>query len=351
MATEITSTWGRDSITLETGKWAKQAHGAVVYKTGNLVLLATVCAADEPKDGQDFFPLTCEYTEKAYSVGRFPGGYFKREAKPAEHEVLLSRIIDRPIRPMFPEGYFSEVQLLVQVLSADKQVSVAGHAISAASAALAVSNIPFAGPIAGARIGRIGGEFILNPTNEEITKSDLDLIVAGTKDAIVMIEGEANEISKDDMMSALRFAQDHLKVAVELQEDFAKKHGNPKKEVVLKTPDKDLHEKIRAFAYDRLAAANRNADKAKRNDDIKAINKETVEHFKTLLAPEDKSKEIKHFLHELEYEVVRELVLNEGIRFDGRKPMRYVLYPAKSTCFLALMARQSLQEARLSRLE
>lgn len=319
MATEITSTWGRDSITLETGKWAKQAHGAVVYKTGNLVLLATVCAADEPKDGQDFFPLTCEYTEKAYSVGRFPGGYFKREAKPAEHEVLLSRIIDRPIRPMFPEGYFSEVQLLVQVLSADKQVSVAGHAISAASAALAVSNIPFAGPIAGARIGRIGGEFILNPTNEEITKSDLDLIVAGTKDAIVMIEGEANEISKDDMMSALRFAQGHLKVAVELQEDFAKKHGNPKKEVVLKTPDKELHEKIRALAYDRLAAANRNADKAKRNDDIKAINKETVEHFKTLLAPEDKSKEIKHFLHELEYEVVRELVLNEGIRFDGRK--------------------------------
>ncbi|MCZ8341989.1 MAG: polyribonucleotide nucleotidyltransferase [Leptospira sp.] len=319
MATEITSTWGRDSITLETGKWAKQAHGAVVYKTGNLVLLATVCAADEPKDGQDFFPLTCEYTEKAYSVGRFPGGYFKREAKPAEHEVLLSRIIDRPIRPMFPEGYFSEVQLLVQVLSADKQVSVAGHAISAASAALAVSNIPFAGPIAGARIGRIGGEFILNPTNEEITKSDLDLIVAGTKDAIVMIEGEANEISKDDMMAALRFAQGHLKAAVELQENFAKKHGNPKKEVVLKTPDKELHTKIREFAYDRLAAANRNADKAKRNDDIKAINKETVEHFKTLLAPEDKSKDIKHFLHELEYEVVRELVLNEGIRFDGRK--------------------------------
>lgn len=134
-----------------------------------------------------------------------------------------------------------------------------------------------------------------------------------------MIEGEANEISKDDMMSALRFAQGHLKVAVELQEDFAKKHGNPKKEVVLKTPDKNLHEKIRAFAYDRLAAANRNADKAKRNDDIKAINQETVEHFKTLLAPEDKSKEIKHFLHELEYEVVRELVLNEGIRFDGRR--------------------------------
>ncbi|MDF3818724.1 polyribonucleotide nucleotidyltransferase [Leptospira sp. 96542] len=319
MATEFTGTWGRDSITLETGKWAKQAHGAVVYKTGNLVLLATVCAADEPKEGQDFFPLTCEYTEKAYSVGRFPGGYFKREAKPAEHEVLLSRIIDRPIRPMFPEGYFSEVQLLVQVLSADKQVSVAGHAISAASAALSVSNIPFAGPIAGARIGRIAGEFILNPTNEEISKSDLDLTVAGTKDAIVMIEGEANEISKDDMMDALRFAQGHLKTAVEMQEQLAIKHGSVKKEVVLKTPDKDLHDKIRAFAYDRLTVANKNSDKAKRNEDIKKINQETVAHFKELLAPEDKSKDIKHYLHELEYEVVRELVLGEGIRFDGRK--------------------------------
>ncbi|PJZ85841.1 polyribonucleotide nucleotidyltransferase [Leptospira harrisiae] len=319
MATELTGSWGRDSITIETGKWAKQAHGSVVYKTGNLVLLATVCAADEPKEGQDFFPLTCEYTEKAYSVGRFPGGYFKREAKPAEHEVLLSRILDRPIRPMFPEGYFSEVQLLVQVLSADKQVSVQGHAINAASAALSVSSIPFAGPIAGARIGRIGGEFVLNPTNEEITKSDLDLVVAGTKDAIVMIEGEANEISKEDMMAALRFAQEQLKVAVAMQEELAKKNGTVKKEVVLKAPDKDLHAKIREFAFDRLTAANKNADKAKRNDDIKAINKETVEHFKTLLAPEDKTKDIKHFLHELEYEVVRELVLGEGIRFDGRK--------------------------------
>ncbi len=319
MATEFTGSWGRDSITIETGKWAKQAHGSVVYKTGNLVLLATVCATDEPKEGQDFFPLTCEYSEKMYSVGRFPGGYFKRESKPPEHEVLLSRIIDRPIRPMFPEGYFSEVQLMVQVLSADKQVSVAGHAISAASAALAVSPIPFAGPIAGARIGRIGSEFILNPTNEEMTRSDLDLIVAGTKDAIVMIEGEASEISKDDMMAALRFAQDALKVAVEMQEALAAKHGMPKKQVVLKAPDKDLHAKIREFAFSRLTAANKNADKAKRNEDIKLINSETVAHFKELLAPVDKTKDIKHYLHELEYEVVRELVLGEGIRFDGRK--------------------------------
>lgn len=319
MATEFTASWGRDSITIETGKWAKQAHGSVVYKTGNLVLLATVCAADEPKDGQDFFPLTCEYTEKMYSVGRFPGGYFKREAKPPEHEILLSRIIDRPIRPMFPEGYFSEVQLLVQVLSADKQVSVAGHAITAASAALSVSTIPFAGPIAGARIGRLEGQFILNPTNEEMSRSDLDLVVAGTKDAIVMIEGEAAEISKEDMMAALRFAQEQLKIAVEMQESLAKQHGTVKKPVVLKAPDKDLLQSVRDFAYEKLNQANRNADKAKRNEDIKKINEETVNHFKEVYAPNDRSKEIKHFLHELEYEVVRELVLGEGIRFDGRR--------------------------------
>lgn len=206
MTHTISGQYGRDTIVLETGNWAKQAHGAVVYKSGNLVLLATVCAADDAKEGQDFFPLTCEYTEKLYSVGRFPGGYFKREAKPPEHEILISRIIDRPIRPLFPEGYFCEVQLQVQVLSADGDVSVAGHALNAASVALTISDIPFNGPIAGARIGRINGELILNPTTKEIVNSDLDLVVAGTKTHIVMIEGEAKELSNEEMLSALRFA-------------------------------------------------------------------------------------------------------------------------------------------------
>ena len=317
--TNHSANWGRDAISLETGNWAKQAHGSVVYRSGNLVLLATVCAADEPKEGQDFFPLTCEYTEKMYSVGRFPGGYFKRESKPPEHEILLSRIIDRPIRPMFPEGYFSEVQLLVQVLSADKTVSVAGHAICAASAALSISPVPFSGPIAGARIGKIDGQFVLNPRNEEMVRSELDLVVAGTKDAIVMIEGEASEISKEDMMAALRFAQEKLKEAVSFQEALVAKVGVQKKQVTLRIPDKEFLSQVRTFSFDKLTVANRNADKAKRSEEIKKINDETVQHFKQLTSPEDRSKEIKSFLHELEYEVVRELVLSEGIRFDGRK--------------------------------
>lgn len=319
MAKSISGSFGRDTITLETGDWAKQAHGSVVYKTGNLVLLATVCAADEPKEGQDFFPLTCEYSEKIYSVGRFPGGYFKRESKPYEHEVLNSRIIDRPIRPLFPEGYFCEVQLLVQVLSADNEVSTAGHALNAASAALSISNIPFNGPIAGARIGRINGELIINPTNKEIPNSDLDLIVAGTKTHIVMIEGEAKELSNEEMLAALRFAQSHIAKFVELQETWVKELAVVKKEVKLKQKDETLLTTVREYSFDKLSAANRTPDKQSRSKEVANVNKEVVEYFKTTVTDSEKIKDIKNFLHELEYEIVREQVLHEGVRFDGRK--------------------------------
>lgn len=315
-----TRSLSRDSISLETGKWAKQAHGSVVYRVGNLVLLATVCATDEAKEGQDFFPLTCEYNEKMYSVGKVPGGYFKREARPTEFETLMSRLVDRPIRPMFPEGYFCEVQLQVQVLSADKHVSIQGHAITAASAALQASDIPFSGPVAGVRVGRINGEFIVNPTNSEILKSDLDLVVAGTKKNIVMIEGEANEISNSDMISALEFAQKQISQLVEMQEEFVAPMNLTKREVKLKVPDPGLLSQIRDFAFDKLTAANQNSDKAQRAANISEINKATVEHFKNVLGTDEHSKTIKNYLHELEYEVVRDLVLSEGIRADGRKP-------------------------------
>ncbi|TGN02282.1 polyribonucleotide nucleotidyltransferase [Leptospira dzoumogneensis] len=319
MAKTINGQFGRDSITLETGDWAKQAHGSVVYKTGNLVLLATVCAADEPKEGQDFFPLTCEYSEKVYSVGRFPGGYFKREAKPYEHEVLNSRIIDRPIRPLFPEGYFCEVQLQVTVLSADNEISTAGHALNAASAALTISNIPFNGPIAGARVGRINGELVINPGNKEILNSDLDLVVAGTKTHIVMIEGEAKELSNAEMLEALKFAHQHIAKFVELQESWAKELAVVKKEVKLKVKDETLLGEVRKYAFDKISSANKTADKASRNKEISNANKEVVEHFKETVTESEKIKDIKNFLHELEYEIVREQVLKEGVRFDGRK--------------------------------
>ncbi|MGJ4789598.1 polyribonucleotide nucleotidyltransferase [Leptospira koniambonensis] len=319
MAKTINGQFGRDSITLETGDWAKQAHGSVVYKTGNLVLLATVCAADEPKEGQDFFPLTCEYSEKVYSVGRFPGGYFKREAKPYEHEVLNSRIIDRPIRPLFPEGYFCEVQLQVTVLSADNEISTAGHALNAASAALTISNIPFNGPIAGARVGRINGELVINPSNKEILNSDLDLVVAGTKTHIVMIEGEAKELSNSEMLEALKFAHQHIAKFVELQESWAKELAVVKKEVKLRVKDETLLGEVRKYAFDKISSANKTADKTSRNKEISNANKEVVEHFKETVTESEKIKDIKNFLHELEYEIVREQVLKEGVRFDGRK--------------------------------
>jgi polyribonucleotide nucleotidyltransferase len=221
---------------------------------------------------------------------------------------------------MFPEGYFCEVQLQVQVLSADKHVSIQGHAITAASAALQASDIPFSGPVAGVRVGRINGEFIVNPTNSEILKSDLDLVVAGTKKNIVMIEGEANEISNSDMISALEFAQKQISQLVEMQEEFVAPMNLTKREVKLKVPDPGLLSQIRDFAFDKLTAANQNSDKAQRAANISEINKATVEHFKNVLGTDEHSKTIKNYLHELEYEVVRDLVLSEGIRADGRKP-------------------------------
>lgn len=313
------ATLGNEEITIETGNWAKQADGSVVYRTGNLVLLATVCAAEDTKDGQDFFPLTVEYVEKMYSVGRIPGGYIKREAKPSEQEILMSRIIDRPIRPLFPEGYFCEVQLFVTVLSADKNVSVSGHALNAASYALILSDIPFSSPVGGVRVGRINGKIVLNPNNEEMNNSDLDMVVAGTADSIVMIEGEAKELSNDELIEALGVAHKHIQQCVELQLEMAKNVGKPKREVTLKVIDAELKKQIREMALNKLSVANKNPDKLKRNEDIKAINDEVIEYYKNNATEEEKLKDVKNYLHELEAEVVRDLIFKEGIRADGRK--------------------------------
>lgn len=311
---------GKDSINVETGNWAKQANGSIVYRTGKLVLLATVCAADDFKEGQDFFPLTCEYTEKMYSVGRIPGGYVKREAKPTESEILMSRIIDRPLRPMFPEGYFCEVQILVQVLSADKNISVPGHALNAASLALSISDIPFSGPIAGVRVGRVNGELVVNPNNEDMPNSDLDLVAAGTKDCLVMIEGEAKELSREELLEALKYAHSYIQKSVEFQEEFTKKVGVIKKDVKLKQKDNELLQKVRDFAFDKIVSANKNSEKQKRANDIKDINTETVDYFtEHEELSEEQTKDIKNYLHELEAEIVREQIFKEGIRADGRK--------------------------------
>jgi len=210
MPIQVNSMVGQDSIILETGNWAKQADGSIVYRCANLVLLATVCATDESKEGQDFFPLTVEYLEKMYAIGKFPGGYFKRESKPSEHEILISRLIDRPIRPMFPDGYFCDVQILVQVLSSEKNISIAGHAINAASAALMVSDIPFSGPLSGVRIGRFEGRLVHNPPADKMDQSDLDMVMAGNKDYVVNHGGEGKEHTNQESMDGLKLVHGNI---------------------------------------------------------------------------------------------------------------------------------------------
>lgn len=309
----------REEISVETGNWAKQADGSVVYRMGNLVLLATVCALDETKEGQDFFPLTVEYQEKMYAVGKIPGGYIKRENKPSEYEILTSRLIDRPIRPMFPEGYFCDVQLIVSVLSSDKNIPTPGHAINAASLALMVSNIPFHGPLGGVRVGRIKGQFVCNPGNDQFAESDLDLIVAGTHDSLVMIEGECKELTNSELIEALRFAHEYIKKVIQMQNEFVQIVQPVKKQLQLKQKDNALYLLVKDYCFNRISVANRNSDKQKRSDDIKAINSETIEYFKSQNLTDTQIKDVKNFLHEVEAEVVRDLIFKEGLRADGRK--------------------------------
>jgi len=319
MTISVNSDIGNVNVSIETGNWAKQADGSVVYRCGNLVLLATVCATDDSKEGQDFFPLTVEYLEKMYAIGKFPGGYFKRESKPSEHEILISRLIDRPIRPMFPDGYFCEVQILVQVLSSEKSIPVAGHAINAASAALMSSDIPFSGPLSGVRIGRIDGKLIHNPPADKMDQSDLDLVVAGTHDSIVMIEGEARELSNHEILEALKFGHEYIKKNIDLQTELANRLNKPKRELNLKLKSPELTKKVREFAFEKLTKANLNKDKQARSKEIKEINQSTLEKLISEGIGEDQKKDIKNYLHELEAEVLRDLIFKEGIRYDGRK--------------------------------
>ena len=315
------------TISLETGNWAKQAHGSVVYRCGKLALLATVCAENEAKEGQAFFPLTVDYREKFYAAGRIPGGYFKRENRPAEHETLMSRLIDRPCRPLFPGGYFCEVQLLITLLSFDPEKAVEGHAITAASAALLASDIPWDGPIAGVLIGRVDGNFIADPDTQTRGKSDLDLLIAGSKNAITMIEGSAREYTNDEILAALEFAHKAITHKLDVQEKFSKSLGITKRELQLRLPDKELIKAVHDFSYVKMQTANQTKDKSEREDSVRAVYQETLEHFQQKLeaagedekAIEQKIKAIKSELHNVEYLAVRSVIFEKGIRADGRK--------------------------------
>ncbi|MFO0701477.1 MAG: polyribonucleotide nucleotidyltransferase [Nitrospira sp.] len=307
------------TLRLETGRVAKQADGSIWASYGDTVVLATAVSSQTAKPGTDFLPLTVDYQEKAYAAGKIPGGYFKREGRPAEKEVLTSRLIDRPLRPLFPEGFYFETQVIASVLSADKTGSSDVIGITAASAALAVSNIPFNGPVAGVKIGLIKGQLVVNPDLETMEQSDLHLVVAGTADAVMMVEAGANELSEQTMLEALELAHNEIKKIVRKIDELAKKVGCVKREVVEESIEPALQAEIKAVVAQPIRDAIMIANKTARQERLDQILAETIQK---LQKPEDASRErhVKIVFHQLEYTEVRKMILEKQSRADGRGP-------------------------------
>lgn len=307
---------GNMTVHISTGKMAKQANGAVVVKSGDTMVLVTAVAAKEAKEGQDFFPLTVNYTEKAYAGGKIPGGFFKREARPADAETLTSRLIDRPIRPLFPENFLNDTQIIATVLSAEEDHDPGILSMIGASAALGISDIPFFGPIAGVKVGRVEGKLIANPSVAELAQSDMEIVVAAGRDAIFMVEGEANFVTEEDMLEAIFFAKDAVQGILDAQEELQKKAGVAKRELPPVQVDENLKSRVKELSFDRISQAFKIKSKQERYAEVAQIKADVV----TALAAEfeGREKEIKGFLGDFEYERMRNDVLETGIRIDGR---------------------------------
>lgn len=310
---------GGRMVTIETGKLARQADGAVTVTQGNCVLLATVVANREPKEGQSFFPLSVDYQEKFASAGRIPGSFFKREARLNDYEILTSRLIDRALRPLFPEDYFCDVQVLISLVSSDSEVIPDALACLAASAALAVSDIPIQEIISEVRIARKNGEFIINPTRAELEGADLEFIIAATEKNIMMVEGEAKECQEEDLVKALELAHDAIRVQIKAQADLRTQVGvTSKREYPKPYRNEELNQKITEFAKDKMHAIAASASaKHERSDAFAKLEDEVVAFLGEELPDEDK-KLVGHYFGELQYHVVRDMILNDGRRLDGR---------------------------------
>ena len=309
-------------LSVEVGELAKQAGGSVLVRYGDTVVISTACASNVAKD-TDFFPLTVSFEEKLYSVGKIPGGFLRREGRPSEHATLTARMIDRPIRPLFADGFRNEVQVVNTVLSVDQDCSAEMAAMFGASLALSISNIPFNGPIGGVIVGRENGEFIINPTVKQAEESDLSLTIAGTKDAIMMVEAGAREISEDDMLDALMFGQKYIKVLCEFEDEIIAKVGQPKMEVVLYEVPAELKNAVYEYVYDRLKAAVSIKDKLECNNTIDALTRETCEFFeaKEYASEAEKTKAVKmvnEVCTQIVADEVRRLIVEDKIRPDGR---------------------------------
>lgn len=310
-------------ITVETGEIAKQAGGSAFVRYNDTVVLSTATASKQAKEGIDFFPLTVTYEEKLYSVGKIPGGFLRREGRPSEHATLSARMIDRPIRPLFADGFRNEVQVVNTILSVDRDCSPDMSAMFGASLALCVSDIPFNGPIAGVIVGRIDGEYVINPSLEDLEKSDINLTVAGTKDAINMVESSAKEVSEEAMLGALMFGHDHIKILCEFQERIAAEVGKEKLEVVLYEVPAELNKDVRALVEARTIEAVRIHDKLERYGAIDDLEAEMIAKYEAMEFESDKVKSktlkfVKEICHDIVKDEVRRLITEDKIRPDGR---------------------------------
>ncbi len=303
-------------LTLEVGQLAKQAHGSVLVKYGDTYVLVTASVSKQPREGIDFFPLLVDYEERLYSVGKIPGGFIKRETRPGEKAILAARLIDRPLRPLFPKGFRNDVQVVATVLSVDQDNSPEMAAMIGASAALTISKIPFAGPIAGVAVGKLAGQLILNPTPGQVEDSDLYLVVAGTKDAIMMVEARANEVPEAQMIEALLFGHEAIKELVALQEEMRAVVGQEKMDIELRLPDAELRQAVEAYAKDKLEQAVRNVNKQEREADIAEAEAEISQYFQEAYPEQD--KEVKEVVQDTLKKVVRNMIVARDERPDGR---------------------------------
>ena len=303
-------------FTLETGKLAKQADGAVTVKVGGSFVLITAIASKEPREGVDFLPLTIDVDEKMYAAGKIPGGFFRREGRPSDSAVLTARLIDRPLRPSFPKGFSHDIQVVTTTLSVDQVNPADILALNGASLALTLSSIPFDGPIAGVRIGLRDDEWLINPTYQELEDSKLDLVVAGSEEAILMVEAGANQIPESKVVEALELAHEVIKETVQIQKDFVSGIAKEKMSFTVKEVNPEIDKRVREIATERLDQASRNADKSGREEAIRKVKVEVVEELSEEF--EDEIKTIKDILRAIEKEQVRKMISKEKMRIDGR---------------------------------
>ncbi|MCJ7705644.1 MAG: polyribonucleotide nucleotidyltransferase, partial [Desulfobacterales bacterium] len=309
--------FGGRPFSIETGRVAKQANGSALIQYGETVVLVTAVTANQKREGIDFVPLTVTYQEMTYAAGRIPGGFFKREGRPTDHEILISRFTDRPLRPLFQKGFQYETQIIATVLSADADNDPAILCMIGASAALTFSGVPFSGPIAGARVGRIDGEFVLNPTHEELGISDIDLFVAGSEDAIIMVEGSAREVKEEDVLEAILFGHRSLKPVIDLQREIAQALGVKPKEYDIRKPDETVNAKVEQAAREQLIEAYRIPEKIKRRERVEEIFQSAL---KACGAEDEASqKMVKVAFENLDRKLIRRLILDRRRRIDERE--------------------------------